>query len=78
LSAYTLIAEAGAFESITTINTGATWRAKGPSNIPADVDAAFKTFLEELKENLDEDPTDGATSLSKAYYAFWAAHKKHK
>jgi hypothetical protein len=78
LPAYTLIARAGAFESISTINAGATWRAKGLSNLPADVDAAFKTFLEELKENLDGNLTDGATSLSKAYYAFWAAHKRHK
>jgi hypothetical protein len=53
-------------------------RAKGPSNIPADVDAAFKTFVKELQENLGGSPTDGATSLGKAYYAFWAAHEKHK
>jgi hypothetical protein len=42
------------------------------------VDAAFEIFVKELKENPDGSPTDGTTSLSKAYYAFWTAHKKHK
>jgi hypothetical protein len=72
------ITGAGDIDSISTLNAGATWRAKGPSNIPLDVDTAFKTFAEELNENLGKSPTDGATSLSKAYYAFWKVHKKYK
>jgi len=42
------------------------------------VDTTFETFIKELRLNLDKSPTDGTTSLSKAYYAFWTAHNKHK
>jgi len=27
--------------------------------------------------NIDDSPTDGTTRLGKAYYAFWAIHKKY-
>ena len=57
-------------------NAGATWRANGPSNIPPEVDAAFKTFVKELSLNLGKGLTDGTTPLSKAYYTFWKAHNK--
>jgi hypothetical protein len=70
------IAQAGHTDSITTINAGATWRAKGPDNIPQDVAAAFTTFINALSMNPDESTTDGTTPLSRAYYAFRAAHKE--
>ena len=67
-----------------TLNTGATWRVKGPDNIPQDVVAAFQVFTTELiaifnQSSADEglinqSVTDGTTALSKAYFAFWAAH----
>ena len=38
----------------------------------------FEAFVEELRLNLDKSLTDGTTSLSKTYYAFWMAHNKHK
>ena len=69
------IAQAGHTDSITTINAGATWRAKGPNNIPQDMAAAFTTFVNALSMNPDESTTDG-TTLSRAYYAFWAAHRE--
>ena len=43
-------------DSISALNAGATWKAKGPSKIPP----------------------DGTTPFSKAYYAFWTAHNRHK
>jgi hypothetical protein len=70
------IAKAGHTDSITAINAGATWRAKGPNNIPQDVAAAFTTFVNALSMNPDESATDGTTPLSRAYYAFWAAHRE--
>ena len=70
------IARAGHTESITTINAGATWRVKGPDNIPQDVAAAFTTFVNALSMNPDESATDGTTPLSRAYYEFWEAHKE--
>ena len=70
------IARAGNSDGISTLNAGATWRAKGPSNIPTDIDNAFKTFVNELSLNPDKSLTDGTTSLSKAYHAFWTAHKR--
>ena len=63
--------------SISALNAGATWKAKGPSETPPDVAAAFETFIRELEANLDKSPTDGTTPFSKAYYAFWTAHNKH-
>ena len=60
------IAGTGDFENISTLNAGATWRAKGPSNIPPDVDDTFKTFVKEPSENLGKSLTDGATSLRSA------------
>ena len=70
------IAQAGHTDNITTINAGATWRAKGPNNIPQDVAAAFTTFVNALSMNPDESVTDGTTPLSWTYYAFWAAHRE--
>ena len=70
------IAHAGHTDNITVINAGATWRAKGPKNIPQDVAAAFTTFIEALSMNPDESATDSTTPLSRAYYAFWAAHRE--
>jgi hypothetical protein len=70
------IAKAGHTDSITAINAGATWRAKGPNNIPQDVAAAFMTFVNALSMNPDESATDGTTPISRAYYAFWAAHRE--
>ena len=64
--------------SISALNAGATWKAKGPSAIPQDVAAAFEIFVKELDANLGKSPTDGTTPFSKAYYAFWTAHNKHK
>ena len=69
------IVRIGDYDSITTLNAGATWRAKGPSTISPDVDAAFTTFANELRLSPGTSPTDGTTPLSKAYYAFWTAHK---
>jgi len=70
------IAQAGHTENITTINAGAAWRAKGPNNIPQDVADAFTTFVDALSRNPDESATDGTTTLSRAYYAFWRAHRE--
>jgi hypothetical protein len=41
------------------------------------VEAAFTTFVEELglDQSSEKNLTDGVTPLSKAYYAFWEAHK---
>ena len=71
------IAQADNFNTISTLNTRATWKANG-LRIPPDMDTAFNTFVNELGLNRDKSLTDGTTSLSKAYYAFWAARKKHK
>jgi hypothetical protein len=71
------IAQAGNFNAISILNTHATWKANG-SRIPPDMDTAFNTFVNELGLNRDKSLTDGTTSLSKAYYAFWAARKRHK
>lgn len=58
------------YSSITTLNAGATWRAKGATNIPADVTAAYT--------NRNRNLSDGTTALSRAYSAFWTAHNNHK
>ena len=59
-----------------TLNAGAAWMKKGLDNVPADVAAAFQEFTRALRANSDADQslTDGTTALSRAYFAFWAAH----
>ena len=66
------------YSSISALNAGAAWRAKGPVNIPADVAAAFQTFTTELIANHDQSLTDRTTALSRAYYAFLTALNNHK
>jgi hypothetical protein len=76
------IVKAGDFETIKVLNAGATWRANQfTTAVPPDVEAAFATFVKEL--GWSQSPgkkiwTDGVTRLSKAYFAFWVAHKAHK
>jgi hypothetical protein len=76
------IAKAGDFETIKVLHAGATWRAnQSTTAVPPDVEAAFATFVKELGRSQSPDKkslTDGVTRLSKAYYAFWEAHKAHK
>jgi hypothetical protein len=69
------IAQAGNFVAISTLNAHATRKADGLS-IPPDMGTAFNTFINELESNLDKGLTDGTTSLSGAYDAFWAAQYK--
>jgi hypothetical protein len=63
--------------TLTYINAGATWRARGADN-PEEVAAAYEAFITELKANPTSNLKDGTTMLSKAYYGFWAAHNLHK
>lgn len=77
LASLCFIAQASNFIAISTLNTHATRKANGLS-IPPDMDTAFKTFINELESNLGKGLTDGTTSLSGAYDAFWAAHRKYK
>lgn len=64
--------------SMSTLNTGAAWMAKGLDNVPVDVDDAFQAFTTALRANSDADQSliDGTTALSRAYLAFWAAHNR--
>jgi len=64
-------------KSISILNAGATWRAKGSDNIPPDVAAGFDTFIQQLNFNFGKNPTDSTTCLGKAYYTFWAAHNRY-
>ena len=64
------IAQAGHTDNIAVINAGATWRAKGPNNVPQDVADAFAAFVNALTMNPDESASDDTTPLSRAYNAF--------
>ncbi|KAI9803321.1 MAG: hypothetical protein M1825_002112 [Sarcosagium campestre] len=80
----TSLAKAGDFEAIKVLNTGGTWRAnQSKVAVPPDVEAAFKMFTREIRYRRSSGPckeslTDGKTTLGKAYYLFWAAHKAHE
>jgi len=76
------IAKADDFETIKVLDAHATWKVNQfTTTVPPDVEAAFATFIKELSwsQSFSKDRlTDGVTPLSKAYYAFWEAHKAHK
>jgi len=69
---------AGDTDSISVVNAGATWKAKGSNSIPPDVAATLDMFIKELNFNWGKSPTDGTSRLGKAYYAFWGAQNKYK
>jgi hypothetical protein len=46
--------------------------------IPPDVDAALKTFVEELCKILEKDSTKDTALLKEARNIFWTALEKHK
>jgi hypothetical protein len=76
------IAKADDFNAIKVLDAYATWKVnESATPVPPDIAAAFTTFIKELgwSESLSKDRlTDGVTSLSRPYYAFWEAHKAHE
>jgi hypothetical protein len=60
-----------------TLNAGATWRAKGPNRIPPDVATAFKTFTKELQAMLGRQSSTDTPAVKKASDEFRMAYEKY-